>query len=371
MLHRRDILSMILAAPARAAANLPLAPVSVVRCPSYGEDQIEAMGRLFSLLGGLEKLVKGKTVTVKLNLTGSPALRFQGKAPSLTHYTHPKHVAGMIHWLHKAQATRIRFVESAWATVEPLEETMLHAGWNVRQLKSLAPSVEFINTNGIGPHKSYVRMKPGTGGLVFPSYELNRAYDETDVFVSMAKLKQHEVCGITLAMKNIFGITPASIYGDDAGRSEPNEMPEKGRVETCHLGKRQPAPPAAAEMDAQSSREPGYRMPRITAELCAARPIHLSFIDGIESIAGGEGPWVKGIRPIQPGVLLAGFNPVCTDAVGAAVMGFDPRAPKGTGAFVRCDNTLLLAEQLGLGSADLRAIEVRGTPLRDAVTPFA
>ena len=40
----------------------------------------------------------------------------------------------------------------------------------------------------------------------------------------MAKLKNHETCGVTLSMKNIFGMTPASIYGDDAGRDEPNEI---------------------------------------------------------------------------------------------------------------------------------------------------
>jgi uncharacterized protein (DUF362 family) len=199
---------------------------------------------------------------------------------------------------------------------------------------------------------------------------LNRVYEETDVFVSMAKLKQHDVCGITLAMKNIFGVTPASIYGDDAGVDHPNEMPAKGRVEVCHMGRRAPSRAAAPELVTTSSREPGYRMPRITVELCAARPIHLSFIDGIETIAGGEGPWVRGVRPLKPGLLIAGFDPVATDTAGTVLMGFDPRAPKGKGAFSRCDNTLLLAEQLGLGTANLSRIDVRGARLEEAVVPF-
>jgi hypothetical protein len=37
---------------------------------------------------------------------------------------------------------------------------------------------------------------------------------------------------------------------------------------------------------------------------------------------------------------------------------------------VRCDNTLLLAEAAGLGSADLKRIEIAGLKLKDATTNF-
>ncbi len=56
-----------------------------------------------------------------------------------------------------------------------------------------------------------------------------------------------------------------------------------------------------------------------------------------------------------------------TDTVATAVMGYDPRAPKGKAPFTMCDNTLLLAEQLGSGSADLSRIEVAGTPIAKAL----
>jgi len=201
---------------------------------------------------------------------------------------------------------------------------------------------------------------------VFPSYDLNRSYVDTDVFVSAAKLKNHATCGVTLSMKNCFGITPASIYGDDAGLDAPNEKPTKGRVDVCHVGKRQPARSAASEVDPASSREPGYRMPRITAELAVARPVDIAFIDGVETVTGGEGPWVPGLRAVTPGVLIAGTNALATDTVATAVMGYDPRAAKGTPPFTHCDNTLLLAEALGAGSADLNRIEVRGVSIAEA-----
>jgi uncharacterized protein (DUF362 family) len=370
-LNRRELLAGILAAPVVGApSSAPTAPVAIARCPSYDADQVELFNKMFDQLGGLGGLVKNKSVTVKVNLTGSPGLKFQGKPLGVTHYTHPKQIAALTHLLDRAGARRIRFVESAWATAGPLEEYMLDSGWNVRQLKAVSPKVSFDNTNGLGTQTKYVNFSVPGGGEIFPSYHLNQIYDETDVFVSLAKLKNHATCGVTLSMKNIFGITPASIYGDDAGKDEPNESPTKGRVNTCHFGKRQPAAIAAPEKNPDSSREPEYRMPRITAELVSARPIHLALIDGIETVTGGEGPWIRGLGHVKPGVMIVGTNPVTTDTVATAVMGYQPRAPKGEGAFKKCDNTLLLAEKLGIGTADLNRIEVRGETIANALFPF-
>jgi uncharacterized protein (DUF362 family) len=353
-----------------AAKQAPTAPVALARAASYDEDITAIMSRMFDQLD-LSPRVRNKTVTIKLNLTGSPGLRFMGRPLGVTHYTHPKTVGAMAHLLGRAGARRIRFVESAWASNGPLEEYLLDSGWNVRALAGAAPNVEFENTNALGKGKSYARFKVPGGGLIFPAYDLNQAYRDTDVFVSMAKLKNHATCGVTLAMKNIFGITPASIYGDDAGADAPNESPGAGRVKVCHMGTRPPSKSALAEIDLASSREPEHRMPRIVAELNVARPVDIAFIDGVESIAGGEGPWVKDIRLVKPGLLIMGTNAVTTDAVATAAMGYDPRAARGTAPFAACDNSLLLAEGLGVGTADLGRIEVRGLALRDAVHRFA
>jgi hypothetical protein len=276
-------------------------------------------------------------------------------------------VGATAYLLGRAGARRIRFVESPWAYAGPLEDVMLDAGWNVRSLQSAAAGVEFENTNALGKSKTYSRFKVPGNPYMFPAYLLNRAYADTDVFVSLAKLKNHDTCGVTLSLKNCFGNTPASIYGDDAGADEPNEKPARGREAVLHQGKRQPSKSAPPELFADSSRDPGYRVPHIVADLVAARPIHLAIIDGVESIAGGEGPWIKGIRKVKPGVLMAGLNPVSTDAVATAVMGYNPRAVRGTAPFRTCDNTLLLAEAHGIGTTDLKRIEVRGVPIEQAL----
>jgi uncharacterized protein (DUF362 family) len=372
---RRELLALIGAAPlplfriAKAAPDAPTAPVAIAKCASYDEDISAKLAAMFDQIGGLERIVRGKTVTVKLNLTGSPGLRFKGRPLGVTHYTHPKLVGATAYLMGRAGAKRIRFVESGWALSGPLEEYMLDSGWNVRALSGAAPGVEFENTNNLGKGKRYSRLKVPVSPYIYPAFDLNRAFEDTDVFVSMAKLKNHETCGVTLSLKNCFGNTPASIYGDNAGVDGPNEKPTTGRGEVCHAGKRQPSRSAPQELHFGANHDPGYRVPHIVADLVAARPVDLAIIDGIESIAGGEGPWIrsKPLRLVQPGVLIAGTNPVTTDAVATAVMGYNPRAQRGTAPFTTCDNTLLLAEQHGIGSTDLHRIEVVGVPIEQAL----
>jgi uncharacterized protein (DUF362 family) len=371
---RREIFALTGAAamtPRIFGATPAANPVAIAKCAAYSDVEVASnLKTMFDQLGGMSKLVRNKTVTVKLNLTGSPGQRFEGRPLGVTHYTHPVVIAATAHLMGDAGAKRIRFVESAWALSGPLEDYLLDSGWNVKQLSNAAPNVEFENTNNLGKSKDYVRFNVPGEPVMFPAYDLNRAYHDTDVFVSMAKLKNHATCGVTLSMKNCFGITPASIYGDDAGEHEPNEKPNAGRVRTMHEGRRNPPTSSLAELDPKGPRDPGYRMPRIVAELAVTRPVDLAIVDGVESIAGGEGPWIRGIRWVRPGVLIAGTNAVNTDAVATAVMGYDPRSARGSKPFTMCDNTLLLAEKLGAGSADLNRIEVAGVPIAKAVYNF-
>ena len=369
---RREWIAAISAASAapllHGTPETPAAPVGIAKCAAYDEDVTAKMGALFDQLGGLEKLVRNKTVTIKVNMTGPPGQRFQGLALGLTHYAHPKVVGATVHLLGRAGAKRIRLVESGWATAGPLEDVILDSGWNLRALQSAATGVEFENTNGLGKSRKYARFKfPGTA-YMYPAYVMNQAYEDTDVFVSLAKLKNHADCGVTLSLKNCFGCLPASIYGDDAGRDDPNEKPTAGRGDVVHFAKRQPARIAPPELHPNEGlNNAGYRVSRVVADLAVARPIHLAIVDGVASTAGGEGPWIRGLRVVRPGVLIAGLNPVCTDAVSAAVMGYNPRALRGTAPFRNADNTLLLAEAHGAGAADLKRIEVRGVSIEQAL----
>ena len=53
---------------------------------------------------------------------------------------------------------------------------------------------------------------------MFSAFDLNHAYEDTDVLVSLAKLKNHATAGVTLSMKNLFGLPPNTLYGGEAGK---------------------------------------------------------------------------------------------------------------------------------------------------------
>jgi len=354
---------MLLARPLSLLADTaPVGRVAVGMCPEYGTGVLPTMATMFDQLGGLDKLVRGKTVAVKLNLTGMAYDRLGHLPASVTHWVHPDVIGATVRLLAKAGASKVRLLESPTNSAEPLEEFMLSAGWEPRDFQNLGTRVEFENTNFLGYGKKYTRFMVPGNALMYKGYDLNHSYEDCDVFVSLAKMKEHITAGITLSMKNCFGITPCTIYGEGSGEDEPSLIPKGGRG-PFHAGNREPSKSAPQMINPNGPKEGGYRVPRIVADLVAARPIHLCIVDGIQAMTGGEGPWTPGRNVVKPGLLVAGTNGVNTDAVCMALMGFDPMADRGTPPFETADSTLRLAEGLGVGSRDLKRIEVVGTPI--------
>jgi uncharacterized protein (DUF362 family) len=352
-----------------SARPAPASPVAIGMCPEYNRQVTDVLATMFDQLGGLQRLVQGKTVAIKLNMTGPANDRLNSMPTEMTQWVHPQVIGSLVSLLGKAGARRIRLLESAPVGTRSLQYFMQSAGWQPKDFESAAKGVEFENTNFLGSGKTYARFMVPGGGLMYTGYDLNHSYRDTDVFVSLAKLKEHRTAGVTLSMKNCFGITPCTIYSDQAPVDEPSIVPVGYRA-PMHSGSRVPpksAPPPV--YPAQESKDAGFRVPRITADLVAARPVHLAVIDGIYTMTGGELPnqnprWIH--KPVHPGMLIAGLNCVSTDAVAVSAMGFDPMADRGTPPFETCDSTLRLAEHLGVGTRDLSRIEVLGTPISKA-----
>ena len=201
-------------------------------------------------------------------------------------------------------------------------------------------------------------------------------------------MKNHEELGVTLSMKNLFGITPELLYGLTP---QPPGASQWVRERVFHYG--QVAPPAGVpqEIDLTSDRYEGWRMPRLLTDLCGARPIDLAILDGIETLIGGESSGMPGTKHAKPGLLVVGANCVSTDAVAMATMGYNPRAGRHEAPFrlykspkdhpaeqlvppgetqQYADNTALMGEAAGLGTADLSRIDVRGVPIKHAMYDF-
>jgi len=341
----------------------PSATVAIARARAYGDEAATALRQSLDLLGGVGSLVRNKTVTVKVNFTGWPILAIGGRPAGETYVTHGDTALALARILVDGGARRVRFVESQGVALS-LEEVAAAAGWNVAALQALG--AEFENTRNLGAGASYARLAVPDGGRLFSYLDVNHSYTETDVFVSLCKMKEHATAaGITLSMKNLFGITPNALYGSDGAGED--KLGYRGPIHGRAEGWTQPLP---GEKPGLENAAVGVRVPRAIVDENLARPVHLAIVDGIRTIRGGEGWWNAGVAPIDPGVIVAGFNALATDTVCASVMGFDPRAAHGSAPFETRENHLLLAEQAGLGTTDLSRIEVRGASIASVRTPF-
>ena len=99
---------------------------------------------------------------------------------------------------------------------------MAAASWDIDRINAAGGGkVTWEDTRNQGSFRSYSRLTVPWGGYLYPAFDLNGRYEKTDVFVSLAKLKDHANAGVTMSVKNLFGIAPTSIYGDNydgAGR---------------------------------------------------------------------------------------------------------------------------------------------------------
>lgn len=348
------------------AATAPSSTVAIARARAYDRTLEPTLKKMFDQIGGLEPIVRNKTVALKLNLTGNPS-RFK-LDPAFPYRTEPATVLATVNLIARAGARRIRLIETFFPARQDMD---LWARYNldIGAINNCGCKIEWENGQNMGRGAKYATVKVPWGGYMFPAYTLNHSFVDCDAYVSMSKLKHHWLAGVTMSLKNNFGITPCSLYGGDCGASG-NEDPRMERGQVCHSGSVKPPAGVAQELRPDSPRDPGYRIPRITADLVGCRPIDLSIVDGIESIRGGEGVWNPGVSIIKPGLLLVGRNPVCVDAVSMAVMGYDPQAQRGENPFLRGDNTLKLAEGAGIGTADLSRIEVAGLTVKEAVFEY-
>ncbi len=286
-------------------------------------------------LGGLDGVVgRGDRVAIKVNLTGGPFSEPPAGVPAVERFvTHPEVVRALGELLRDAGAGQLFIAEAVWGQQSyPL--------WGYKEVAQ-GLGATLIDLNAPQPYSAFVSVPVGADWFVYPEYIVNPILQEIDAFVSVAKMKCHWSCGITLSMKNLVGLTP--------------------------LGKYQCTPADVNRTDLHGC-DGNFkaRLPRVVVDLNRVRPIHLALIDGIKTVDAGEGPWIKTMAPVAPGVLVAGKNAVATDAAAAAVMGFDATAAYPTPPFLRSDNHLSLAHDRGLGPIRLEEIEVVGDSIKDA-----
>jgi uncharacterized protein (DUF362 family) len=170
--------------------------------------------------------------------------------------------------------------------------------------------IEFVDLNRDELRK--VKLKANYSGL--GELWLPRAVLESDFVVSMPKVKTHHWAGVTLSLKNMFGVVPGMKYG------WPKNLLHWSGIHESIL------------------------------DICATVPIHFVIADGITAMEG-NGPLQGSAR--QLGKIVLADDPVAADATCARLMGFDPlrvRHLSEGGHFLgnlREDRIRMLAEEVG------------------------
>jgi uncharacterized protein (DUF362 family) len=277
--------------------------VSVVKTssrPDYSQIR-KAVEKALDLIGGIGDLIKpGKTVLLNPSWVAPPTEPEKGciTQPEVT-----RAVADIV----REMGARPIIAESSAVGVDTQKvidgsgyRTLKEKGYEIFDLK-----------------KTETFMIPVPGGKVFPEIESYRLVKESDVIVSIPKMKTHDQTEITCSIKKLKGL-----LSDKYKRLMHQEGLFDGVV-----------------------------------DLMAALKPNLALVDGIYC-QEGLGP-VFG-KPVEMDLILASKDLVAVDAICSRIMGFDP------------ERVLLSknAAERGLGVYQTEKIEVVGVPVEKVLRRF-
>ena len=253
-------------APSVPKRNRESSRVAVLSCDSY-DAAPRAVEDGLRLIGAN---VFGKSVLLKPNLVEY--------APSACINTHPMVVGSAIEALHRLGAASVIVAEGPGHVRDTqllLEECglgdMLHS----------VGGTQFLDLN----FDEVISSAPATSMTSLDRLWLPRAVRAADVVISMPKVKTHHWAGVTLSLKNLFGVVPGSVYG------WPKNVLHWEGIDNSIV------------------------------ELAASIPVHYVIADGIEAMEG-NGPLHGPSRHL--GSLVFADDPVAADATCCRLMGIDP-----------------------------------------------
>ncbi|HZR66131.1 MAG TPA: DUF362 domain-containing protein [Terriglobales bacterium] len=240
--------------------------VAILSAAQYSQelDQVLSKGlQLFSLD------LRGKTVVLKPNLVDY--------LPGDAINTHPTLVLAAVEAFRRLGAKSVVIAEGP-GHQRDTQLVLCQSGYE----ESLRyEKIRFVDLN----RDELIRTPLRASYTSMKDLWLPRTVLQADFLVSMPKIKTHHWSGVTLAMKNMFGIVPGARYGWPK-----NVLHWKGIQESI-------------------------------LDLCATVPIHFVIADGIIAMEG-NGPLNGTPRPL--GNIVLANDPVAADATCARLMGFDP-----------------------------------------------
>lgn len=280
----------------------PASRVAIRRVANY---QSDLAATLFETLLEFDLPVRGKTVLLKPNLVGLDPLGMMN--------THPAVIA----------AARESFLRLGAAEVMvgdgPAMDRDTQAVLESIRLREFAGPLArvFVDLNFDDVDRVLLKTRASRlRELYFP-----KTVRGVDFLVSLPKLKTHHWAGVTLSLKNMFGVIPGSCYG------WPKNILHWAGIDRAIL-------------DINAAVRPDF-----------------AIVDGIIGMEG-NGP-IQGVSK-PAGVLVAGDDPVAVDSTCARIMGLAPEKI----------NHIARASTL-LGHIETEKIRQLGESIAATRTPFA
>ena len=242
----------------------------IAKAADYSVDLKSIILSALKELGVHGSEIKGKRILLKPNLVEP----HQGAGHI---NTHPLIVQGAIEAFYSLGAAQVMVGEGP-GHIRDTQLVIEESGFIDILGRNRVPFIDLNNDQVITVPNA--GQKTDLKTLTFPS-----ALKKVDWIVSMAKMKTHHWAGVTLSMKNLFGVMPGNYYG----------WP-KNVLHFAGIDK--------AIFDINMTLKP-----------------HFAIIDGIVGMEG-DGP-IMG-TPKKAGVIILGRNLPAVDATAARIMGINP-----------------------------------------------
>jgi uncharacterized protein (DUF362 family) len=279
------------------------ATVSIARCPTYADATL-AVQQAWDAIGGPS--LAGKRVVLKPNLVDY--------MPDRPIHTAIEILEAAIGYLRAHDVAEV-VVADGPSFNRDTDYLLAESGLGDRLERQRVPFID-LNYDDL----DRVPLVGNYGRLT--SLSLPRTITRADLVISVPKMKTHHWAGVSLSMKNLFGVVPGVEYGWPK-----NSLHTNGIVQS------------------------------ILAINATVRP-GLALVDGVVGLEG-DGPIYGEAKPT--GVVMMGTDLVALDATAARVMGF---------GLENVDH-VRVAGQLGLGIADADRILVLGESVAAVARHYA
>jgi uncharacterized protein (DUF362 family) len=290
---------------ASAEAGEPF-PVGLIRCADYSRaNLLEAIRAGWRLTRPPD--VRGKRIVIKPNIADF--------SPERPIHTDARLVEALVAHLKEMGAGKIT-VGDGPPHNRDTELLFRQTGYEALAERQGLSLID-LNYDDLRP----IRNPNPRAGLL-KDLSLAEAVLAADVIISVPKLKTHRYAGVTLSLKNMFGILPGMVYGWPKNILHWNGIP----LSIC--------------------------------EINGAIKSHFSIVDGVVGMEG-YGPLLGSAK--KAGVLVMGDNALAVDATAARVMGVEPGLVE----------YMIMAQKLKLGSLRRQDIAVSGESIDQFRTDFA